>query len=72
MTVPDITRRAVVDAFHPLGAAVAGRMRSSLKTVKCAALGSPRQVVLVGARRGYNCDGSRMRHACAIHRFPHR
>jgi hypothetical protein len=34
MTAPDMTRRAVVDAFHPLGAAVAGRMRSSLKTVK--------------------------------------
>jgi hypothetical protein len=29
-----MTRRAVVDAFHPLGTAVAGRMRSSLKTVK--------------------------------------
>ncbi|ELT45350.1 hypothetical protein G205_05706 [Arthrobacter nitrophenolicus] len=52
MTAPAITSRAVVDASHPADVAGAGRIRSSLKTVMVPPLVLPRQVILVGARRG--------------------
>ncbi|GAB5078029.1 hypothetical protein ARTHROSP310_11700 [Arthrobacter sp. AD-310] len=37
MTAPEITSRALVEAFHPVAATGAGRIRSSLKTVMGAA-----------------------------------
>ena len=68
MTAPANTRRAVVDASHPVVVAGAGRMRSSLKTVIRPPLLLPRQVVLVGAWRGWIVDSSRVEHDCSIGR----